>query len=281
MKTPSVLLLWRLSGWHGPAAQRGFVQGPSVLPRTAQTTPRWAVTGEKPPPGATGHVARHRPLVPSMDPAVPRATLKALGLCTLLVLLVAAVTAAVAVLLWRSEALGKLRGCRERAANESRALELRLAQLERERDRLQRAAQEREREEDALRRELGRAREDGEKLSSSLRSCREQAARLEANVTALRDEVRGLRRERAELSRRNAALQEELAQGAERALGLQQRLEEAAEQRRALRARGERCEERQRELEATLRDRAAELDALRRRLGPRTARRRCPPPRKS
>ncbi|XP_021234047.1 uncharacterized protein LOC110388780 isoform X2 [Numida meleagris] len=104
-------------------------------------------------------------------------------------------------------------------------------------------------------------------------------ARLEANVTALRDEVRGLRRERAELSRRNAALQEELAQGAERALGLQQRLEEAAEQRRALRARGERCEERQRELEATLRDRAAELDALRRRLGPRTARRRCPPPR--
>nr|WLT67959.1 coiled-coil domain-containing 194 splice variant L.Gg [synthetic construct] len=224
-----------------------------------------------------------------MDPTVPRATLKAMGLCTLLVLLVAAVTAAVAVLLWRSEALGKLRGCRERAANESRALELRVAQLERERDRLQRMADERGREEDALRRELSRVRKDGEKLSSGLRSCRERAARMETNITALQDEVRGLRRERAELSRRNAALQEELAQGAERALGLQRRLEETAEQRRALRARGERCEERQRDLEAMdykddddkLRDRTAELDALQRRLGPRTARRRCSPSRYS
>lgn len=106
-------------------------------------------------------------------------------------------------------------------------------------------------------------------------------ARMETNITALQDEVRGLRRERAELSRRNAALQEELAQGAERALGLQRRLEETAEQRRALRARGERCEERQRDLEAMLRDRTAELDALQRRLGPRTARRRCSPSRKS
>ncbi|XP_048783848.1 ribonuclease Y-like isoform X2 [Lagopus muta] len=219
--------------------------------------------------------------VPSMDPAVPRATLKAMGLCTLLVLLVAAVTAAVAVLLWRSEALGKLRGCQERAANESRALELRVAQLEMELNRLQHVADERRREEDALRRELSRVRKDGEKLSSSLRSCRVQAARLEANITALQDEVQGLRRDRAELSHRNAAQREELAQGAELALGLQQRLEEMAEQRRALRARGERCEERQRELEATLKDRAAELDALRRRLGPRTARRRCSPSRKS
>nr|WLT67961.1 coiled-coil domain-containing 194 splice variant L.Mg [synthetic construct] len=222
-----------------------------------------------------------------MDPAVPRATLKAMGLCTLLVLLVAAVTAAVAVLLWRSEALGKLRGCQERAANESRVLELRVAQLEMELDRLQHVADERQREEDALRRELSRVRKDGEKLNSSLRSCRVQAARLEANITALQDEAQGLRRDRAELSRRNTAQQEELAQGAERALGLQQRLEEMAEQRRALRARGERCEERQRELEATdykddddkLKDRAAELDALRRRLGPRTARRRCSPSR--
>lgn len=113
--------------------------------------------------------------VPSMDPAVPRATLKAMGLCTLLVLLVAAVTAAVAVLLWRSEALGKLRGCQERAANESRVLELRVAQLEMELDRLQHVADERRREEDALRRELSRVRKDGEKLSSSLRSCRVQA----------------------------------------------------------------------------------------------------------
>jgi len=162
----------------GTALRCGFVQGLSILPRTAQTTPPWAVTGEKPPPGATGHTAWHRAApsrVPSMDPTVPRATLKAMGLCTLLVLLVAAVTAAVAVLLWRSEALGKLRGCRERAANESRALELRVAQLERERDRLQRMADERGREEDALRRELSRVRKDGEKLSSGLRSCRERA----------------------------------------------------------------------------------------------------------
>lgn len=110
-----------------------------------------------------------------MDPAVPKATLKVLGLCVALLVLVAAVTVSVAVLLWRSEALGMLRGCRERAANESRVLELRLAELEQDRARLQRAAAESARAEDARRRELAQAREEGEKLNSSLASCRERA----------------------------------------------------------------------------------------------------------
>lgn len=111
----------------------------------------------------------------SMDPAVPKATLKVLGLCAVLLVLVAAVTVAVAVMVWRSEAVGKLRGCQERAANESRELGNRLAQLERERARLQRAAAAGAQAEDALRREVAQARTDGKKLNASLVSCRERA----------------------------------------------------------------------------------------------------------
>ncbi|XP_074893512.1 uncharacterized protein LOC142035347 [Buteo buteo] len=163
-----------------------------------------------------------------MDPAVPKATLKVLGLCVMLLVLVAAVTVSVAVMVWRSEAVGKLRGCRERAANESRELGNRVAELERDRTRLQQAAAAAARAEDALRRELVQARGDGKKLNVSLASCRERAvaaaeagagaelpflssqARLEANVTALGNEVLALRRARAELARGKAALQGEL-----------------------------------------------------------------------
>lgn len=111
----------------------------------------------------------------SMDPAVPKATLKVLGLCAVLLVLVAAVTVAVAVMVWRSEAVDKLRGCRERAANESRELGGRLAQLERERARLERAAAAGAQAEDALRREVTQAHADGKKLNGSLASCRERA----------------------------------------------------------------------------------------------------------
>lgn len=116
------------------------------------------------------------PVSPSgMDPAVPKATLKVLGLCVMLLVLVAAVTVSVAVMVWRSEAVGKLRGCRERAANESRELGNRVAELERDRTRLQQAAAAAARAEDALRRELAQARGDGKKLNVSLASCRERA----------------------------------------------------------------------------------------------------------
>lgn len=103
-----------------------------------------------------------------MDPAVPRATLKVLALCAALLVLVAAVTVAVAVMVWRSEALGKLRGCRERAANESRELGERLEELQRQRDKLHRDG-------DTLRRELARARGDSDRDSARLASCRERA----------------------------------------------------------------------------------------------------------
>lgn len=99
---------------------------------------------------------------------MPRATLKVLGLCAALLVLVAAVTVAVAVMVWRSEAVGKLRGCQERAANESRELGNAVAELERERARLQQA-------QDALRRELAQAHGDSKKLNGSLVSCRERA----------------------------------------------------------------------------------------------------------
>lgn len=110
-----------------------------------------------------------------MDPAVPKATLKVLGLCAALLVLVAAVTVSVAVMVWHSEAMEKLRGCRERAANESWELGNRVAELERERARLQRAAAAGARAEDALRRELAQARGDGKKFNASLASCRERA----------------------------------------------------------------------------------------------------------
>ncbi|KQK77379.1 paramyosin-like isoform X1 [Amazona aestiva] len=148
-------------------------------------------------------------------------------------------------MVWRSEAVGKLRGCRERAANESLELGNAVAKLERERARLQRV-------QDALRRELAQAHGDSEKLNGSLVSCQERAARLVANATALGDELLALQRERDELARGKEALEGELAQGKEQALGLRQQLEQAMEQQRALRARGERCEARHRDLEATL-----------------------------
>lgn len=103
-----------------------------------------------------------------MDPAVPRATLKVLALCAALLVLVAAVTVAVAVMVWRSEALGNLRGCRERAANESRELGKSLEELERQRNRL-------ERDGDMLRQELARARGDSSRDNASLVSCRRRA----------------------------------------------------------------------------------------------------------
>ncbi|XP_064252459.1 uncharacterized protein LOC135284723 isoform X2 [Passer domesticus] len=211
------------------------------------------------------------PSVPSgMDPAVPRATLKVLALCTALLVLVAAVTVAVAVSLWRSEVLGQLRGCRERAANESRELGTHLGELERDRERLRSDG-------DTLRRELARAQGDSARDNASLVSCRERAARLEANVTALGNELVALRRERAELAGAKVALQEEVARGAEQAQGLRRRLQEALEQQRELWERRERCEGRQRELQDSLRDYAAELEALRRRARDRGSGRRCPP----
>ncbi|XP_066061509.1 uncharacterized protein [Chamaea fasciata] len=103
-----------------------------------------------------------------MDPAVPRATLKVLALCAALLALVAAVTVAVAVMVWRSEALGQLRGCRERAANESRELGERLQELRRQRDGLRRDG-------DTLRQELQRARGDSGRDKASLASCRQRA----------------------------------------------------------------------------------------------------------
>lgn len=126
--------------------------------------------GQPPPERASSPVSQS-----GMDPAVPKATLKVLGLCVMLLVLVAAVTVSVAVMVWRSEAVGKLRGCRERAANESRELGNRVAELERDRSRLRQAAAAAARAEDALRRELAQARGDGKKLNVSLASCRERA----------------------------------------------------------------------------------------------------------
>lgn len=106
-----------------------------------------------------------------MDPSAIRATLKVLGLCAILLLLVAAVTVSVAVMVWHSEAASQLKACHERASNETVALTDRVAELERERvergKQLEKLAQ-REKE---LQRQLSQAKDGKKRLNATLMAC--------------------------------------------------------------------------------------------------------------
>lgn len=106
-----------------------------------------------------------------MDPSATRATLKVLGLCAILLLLVAAVTVSVAVMVWHTEAARQLKACHERASNETVALVERVAELERERaehgKQLEKLAQ-REKE---LQRQLSQAKEGKKRLNATLITC--------------------------------------------------------------------------------------------------------------
>ncbi|CAM4713733.1 unnamed protein product [Caretta caretta] len=207
-----------------------------------------------------------------MDPAVAKATLKVLGLCVVLLFLVAAVTVSVAVMMWHSEAAQKLQGCRERAANETSALGGRVAKLERDVAELTGRLQEDAQKEKQLRRQLGQAKDEGRKLNATLLSCLEHESTLSANVTALRNALAAIQLEGTEMDTRNIALQAQLTQWQGKATEQVQRLAEALQQHQASEARRGRCE-----AQRSMRDYRAEIDSLQRRLSSRATRRRCPP----
>ncbi|CAM4701232.1 coiled-coil domain-containing protein 194 [Caretta caretta] len=207
-----------------------------------------------------------------MDPAVAKATLKVLGLCVVLLFLVATVTVSVAVMMWHSEAAQKLQGCRERAANETSALGGRVAKLERDVAELTGRLQEDAQKEKQLRRQLGQAKDEGRKLNATLLSCLEHESTLSANVTALRNALAAIQLEGTEMDTRNIALQAQLTQWQGKATEQVQRLAEALQQHQASEARRGRCE-----AQRSMRDYRAEIDSLQRRLSSRATRRRCPP----
>ncbi|CAM5136934.1 unnamed protein product [Natator depressus] len=212
-----------------------------------------------------------------MDPAVAKATLKVLGLCVVLLFLVAAVTVSVAVMMRHSEAAQKLQGCRERAANETSALGGRVAELERDVAELTGRLQEDAQKEKQLQRQLGQAKDEGRKLNATLLSCQEHESTLSANVTALRNALAAIQLEGTEMDTRNIALQAQLTQWQGKATEQAQQLEEALQQHQASEARRGRCEAQQSELQRSMRDYRAEIDSLQRRLSSRATRRRCPP----
>lgn len=113
-----------------------------------------------------------------MDPSATKAILRVLGLCVVLLLLVAAATVSVAVMVWHSEAVRKLQGCREQAANETAMLGGRVAELERDRAELRARLEEGARREKLLQRQLGAAKDEGRKLNTTLLSCWEHVVRL-------------------------------------------------------------------------------------------------------
>ncbi|XP_034611277.1 coiled-coil domain-containing protein 194 isoform X2 [Trachemys scripta elegans] len=212
-----------------------------------------------------------------MDPSVTKATLKVLGLCVVLLFLVAAATVSVAVMMWHSEAVRRLQGCREQAANETSALGGRVAELERDVAELTGRLQEDAQKKQQLQKQLGQAKDEGRKLKATLLSCQERESTLSANVTALRNALTAIQLEGTEMDTRNIALQAELTQWQGKAAEQELRLEQALQQHRASEARRGQCEARQSELERSMRDYRAEIDSLQRRLSSRATRRRCPP----
>ncbi|XP_034611278.1 coiled-coil domain-containing protein 194 isoform X3 [Trachemys scripta elegans] len=209
-----------------------------------------------------------------MDPSVTKATLKVLGLCVVLLFLVAAATVSVAVMMWHSEAVRRLQGCREQAANETSALGGRVAELERDVAELTGRLQEDAQKKQQLQKQLGQAKDEGRKLKATLLSCQERESTLSANVTALRNALTAIQLEGTEMDTRNIALQAELTQWQGKAAEQELRLEQALQQHRASEARRGQCEARQSELERSMRDYRAEIDSLQRRLSSRATRRR-------
>ncbi|XP_067416226.1 coiled-coil domain-containing protein 194 [Emydura macquarii macquarii] len=212
-----------------------------------------------------------------MDPSVTKTTLKVLGLCVVLLFLVAAVTVTVAVMMRHAEVAQRLRGCQERAANETSALGGRVAELEREMaeltGRLKKGAQ----KEKQLRRQRGQAKAEGRKLNATLLSCQERATALSTNLTALRAQLAAVQREGTETNARHVTLQVELARWQGKARKWEQRLEEALQQHQASAARRGQCEAQQSELQRSIQDYLAEIDSLHRRLSSQSTGRRCPP----
>ncbi|XP_061457035.1 myosin-2 heavy chain, non muscle-like [Rhineura floridana] len=214
-----------------------------------------------------------------MDPSATKATLKALGLCAVLLVVVAAITVSVAVMVWRSEAARQLKACRERVSNETAALTDRVAELEKERaghgKQLDKLAQ---REKD-LQKQLSQAKGGQKRLNATLMGCLENVTLLDANLSALRNEMSTLQAEGMEMDSRNSALLVERAQWQQKVAGLEERLESAAGGRAAAEAEREHCDAREKALQESVQSYLSEIASLQRRLHGRfsSTRRRCLP----
>ncbi|KAJ6664318.1 hypothetical protein lerEdw1_008537 [Lerista edwardsae] len=213
-----------------------------------------------------------------MDPSATKATLKVLGLCAILLLLVAAVTVSVAVMVWHTEAARQLKACHERASNETVVLIERVAELERERAERGKQLEKWAQREKELQRQLSQAKEGKKRLNATLITCRENTTLLNTNLSVLRNEMFALQAEGTERDSQNGALQVEMARWQDQVTGLQEQLESVVGKQAAAEAEKEHCEARQNALQESLHSYQAEIASLQRRLRANSsARRRCPP----
>ncbi|XP_072833938.2 coiled-coil domain-containing protein 194 isoform X3 [Pogona vitticeps] len=247
------------SSWRNP--RREIIVDPKQAPGSSLSAargvqPAGAASAEAPPPPGG-----------PMDPSsATKATLKVLGLCFILLLLVAAVTVSVAVLVRHSEATRQLRGCQERAANETAALADRVAELERERAQRAKQLEKLAQREKDLQRQLGQAKESRKRLNATVMGCLENVTRLDANLSALQNEMFTLQAEGMDVNSQNGALLAEMAQWREQVTGLEGRLAGAVDARDAAEAEKEACNARQDALQESLQSYLAEIASLQRRL---------------
>ncbi|XP_026526599.1 uncharacterized protein LOC113414097 [Notechis scutatus] len=207
-----------------------------------------------------------------MEPSATRATLKVLGLCALLLLLVAAVTISVAVMVRQSEAARQLRGCQEQASNETAALTLRVADLEQERTRREKQLEKLAQREKDLQKQLNQAKEGKKRLNATLMGCLDNMIHLNANLSALHNEMSTLQAEGMKMDSQNGALLVEMTK-------LEEKLDEAIGARDVVEAEKGHCEAREKALHESMHSYLAEIASLQQRLQVRSssARRRCPP----
>ncbi|XP_028569174.2 coiled-coil domain-containing protein 194 [Podarcis muralis] len=214
-----------------------------------------------------------------MDPSAIKATLKVLGWCAVVLLVLAAVTVTVAVMAWHSEAARQLRRCREQVANETAALGDKVAELERERAGRKKQLEKLAQREKDLQKQLGQAKESRKRLNATLMDCLENVTLLDANLTALHGEMFTLQAEGVEMDSQNSALLAEMSWWRQKATGLEERLEAAAGEKAAAEAEREHCEARQAALQESVHGYLSEIASLHRRLQgrPSSSGRRCPP----
>ncbi|KAM6465597.1 coiled-coil domain-containing protein 194 [Liasis olivaceus] len=207
-----------------------------------------------------------------MDPSATRATLKVLGLCAMLLLLVAAVTISVAVMVRQSEAARQLKGCQERASNETAALTSRVAELEQERTKREKQLEKLAQREKDLQKQLSQAKEGRKRVNATLMGCLDKMILLNANLSALHDEMSTLQAEGMKMDSQNGALLVQMTR-------LEEKLEEAIGARDVVEAEKGHCEAREKALQESMHSYLAEIASLQHRLQVRSssARRRCPP----
>ncbi|XP_069505131.1 coiled-coil domain-containing protein 194-like [Ambystoma mexicanum] len=141
-----------------------------------------------------------------MKSSTVKSALRLLSMCAALLLLAAAVTVAVAVVIWNSDAARQLRQCRERARNGTAGLD----ELEDEAEHLRRSLRESVAKEKELQGQLSQADHALQQLHDTLVSCRHHAAMLSENLTSLENGTAAMRSEFMETQVRNEELEADM-----------------------------------------------------------------------